>query len=66
MPNPPIPPEQRSFKSEDARDRLRSAEPGRRTIHGVETDADGGLDEKAGDSGNIRQNLTPQRSLRNR
>ncbi len=27
---PPIPPEQRTFSGEKARDRLRSAEPGRR------------------------------------
>ena len=67
MPIPPIPPEQRSFKGEDARDRLRSAEPGRRdSLQGVEPDADGGVDEKAWDSGNIRQNLTPRRSVQER
>ena len=64
---PPIPPEQRHFDGESPRDRLRSAEPARRDfILGLEPDADGEPDEKAGRAGNRRQNLGPQRNLQAR
>jgi len=48
---PPVPPEQRSFTGDKARDRLRSAEPNRR-------DEDSSEDFKTpGHSANIRQNV---------
>ena len=67
---PPIPPEQRSFPSEKARDRLRSAEPHRRDEKtGLQSSQPGDDDvniEQQGRQGNIRQNLTPQRSVQDR
>ena len=49
---PPIPPEQRSFSGDKARDRLRSAEPSVR-----DEDADHHANLKTqGQSANIRQN----------
>ncbi len=68
--SPPIPPQQRSFSAEQPRDRLRSAEPERRDRKtGVQSpepgDADVDLD-KQGRFGDIRQNLTPQRSVQDR
>ena len=46
---PPIPPEQRSFSGDKARDRLRSAQPDRR-------DDDEANLKTRGQSANIRQN----------
>jgi hypothetical protein len=66
---PPIPKEQRSFPSEGARDRLRSAEPDRRDHTGVQSPDHGGADVdvgKEGRYGNMRQNLTPQRRVQDR
>jgi len=66
---PPIPTEQRSFH-DDAAGRLASARPDRRDLEtGMQSsqpgDADTDLD-KQGRSGNLRQNLTPQRSVQDR
>jgi hypothetical protein len=67
---PPIPKEQRSFSAEKPRDRLRSAEPDRRDeMTGAQSPQPGDADvdlEKQGRYGNIRQNLTPQRSVQDR
>ena len=67
---PPIPKEQRSFRDEQARDRLRSAEPGRRHQQdGVQSPDPGDADvdlETEGRYGNMRQNLTPQRQVQDR
>jgi len=67
---PPLPKEQRSFAGERPRDRLRSAQPDRRDdLTGVQSpdpgDADVDLD-KQGRYGNLRQNLTPRRSVQDR
>ena len=59
---PPIPSEQKSFKGaanlgrRDAKTGLQSSQPG---------DGDTNFDEQ-GRQGNIRQNLTPQRSVQDR
>jgi hypothetical protein len=67
---PPIPKEQRSYSGEEARDRLRSAQPGRpESKTGVQPPdpGDENVDvEKEGRFGNMRQNLTPQRSVQDR
>ena len=57
---PPIPPEQRSFR-DDAAARLDSARPDRREPADKDIDTD-----HQGQSGNLRQNLTPQRSVQDR
>ncbi len=48
---PPIPPEQRSFTGDTARDRLRSAEPGRR-----DDDQHAENVKTQGQSASVRQN----------
>lgn len=59
---PPIPSEQKTFQGatnlgrRDAKTGLQSSEPG---------DGDVNLDQQ-GRQGNIRQNMTPQRSVQNR
>ena len=67
---PPIPKEQRSFTGEQARDRLRSAQPHRvESSTGVQTPdpGDENVDvEKEGRFGDMRQNLTPERSVQDR
>jgi hypothetical protein len=62
--SPPIPPEQRSFPSEEARDRLRSAEPGRRDeTTGLQSEQPGDDDvnlKQQGRQGNIYENTHNQ------
>ncbi len=61
---PPIPPEQRTFSAEKARDRLRSAEPGRRDeTTGLQSSQPGDDDvnlKSQGRQGNINQNTHHQ------
>ena len=61
---PPIPPEQRSFSKEQPRDRLRSAEPGRRDeATGLQSDQPGDDDvnlKQQGRQGNININTHHQ------
>ncbi len=61
---PPIPTEQRSFSGEQARDRLRSAEPGRRDeVTGLQSSQPGDDDvnlKTQGRQGNINQNTHHQ------
>ncbi len=61
---PPIPPEQRTFSAEKSRDRLRSAEPGRRDeTTGLQSSQPGDDDvnlKSQGRQGNINQNTHHQ------
>ena len=61
---PPIPPEQRSFPAEQPRDRLRSAEPGRRDeTTGLQSEQPGDDDvnlKQQGRQGNINVNTHNQ------
>ena len=67
---PPIPPEQRSFPDEPARDRLRSAQPGRRDeATGLQSEQPGDDDvnlKQQGRQGNIRENTRNQRYQQDR
>jgi hypothetical protein len=67
---PPIPSEQRSFTGDKGAGRLDSARPDRRDLEDNKASAQPGnadqdLDHQ-GRSGNLRQNLTPQRSVQDR